>query len=1208
MGRPCALLSRFFARTLASPSGAWQLLHQAVADHAVSWILHAPALPLPLRRQLLRQLLGAEGQCVLAAPASQLVHGPLALCHIISAPAKCHSLLAPDVAGYLLAAAPFGLVAAEEPSRVQHHDHHQQAADEAAQLDPAWELDAALLGAQALGAQVGHGIDGEQDGRGGAGRGGAGSSERPLSTLAVACRLLLAGGRLDAAFSAFFADLLASRYGSELSSAHSSLAASPMPHGHGLGANRSHGLGANGPVGGSCSNSGATVLRGSADEPLAARSGSWQSASDEGGATAEWPAAAPSPSGSRTTPGVTEEGITIGYRWSGSGCGFSSGSNCGLPASAIGAGGAGGADPSGGGGRSLRSPGVMTDVMAGVAGLIDAMAWRGASLRDLRSLRGSGVDHQDSMSESCTTSSTVTGPHTLEDAEAVGGRGSGAVSGYDGSASSPPAVSAAAADLTKGISEDVDLGWGSVMEPPMGYLALSVHAAVAPAQADGIPDRARRAVVNVRSGSGMGAPGWTVADGAELCSTEAPAPEDVTARPAGSHTETQAASLAAGSFADHKQPCGLAEPWLHKTMPRNRCKRLSAPAGGLSLRRSSTDSPAGSAGTLVAVSVASLEGGVQGPAEDVPNGPAAGAAAGGSSSRLSGRIHQHAYTTGMALRSVEAAIGAAASFDGRLPPYTYFGATHLMAAALAVSPDVAAAAAAASRLSGSSNREARDIAVAAAAAAAAATAAGGDSGAAAASAVASQKSEKKLPAVGEGGGGGHLPACRDLVDSGGGSVGAAVARSGTVLLGVQPSESKAQLASDPDTRHNPDNGSASGGSWDMSQTPVESLFLSFGTGAGTAGAGGCGADVARDAGHIAMYEFEDASPFSSNGMPPDLVASLAAAWAAEGAGAPVAPSGPTEAVSATDATGTAAAGVMLPSLGRAYAAGAALPGGVLSAGEQLPGTGIWGSAPASDGHSVVFAFGDEQVQVSYREFRYLRRCSPLLYGWLSRLPDPSQPVTILQVPGLAPADNCRVFRCLLGWAEGFRDVRTLLRRASRSGRGQAHGQHLPPPFQQAACAGTAAPADPSNVCPAAVPRPNVDGFDHSLFGPVAGPWPELEQLQQLWRTADYLQVDDLLLAVEDELSRRFADPSPAGVAAWSAALSLAASQRHASSRLAGLCALHFMRNVWELLADEAARGAAAAAVGVLGPAMVAEVRDRLVALVALADQDLTGGE
>ncbi len=106
-------------------------------------------------------------------------------------------------------------------------------------------------------------------------------------------------------------------------------------------------------------------------------------------------------------------------------------------------------------------------------------------------------------------------------------------------------------------------------------------------------------------------------------------------------------------------------------------------------------------------------------------------------------------------------------------------------------------------------------------------------------------------------------------------------------------------------------------------------------------------------------------------------------------------------------------------------------------------------------------------------------------------------------------------------------------------------------------------------------------------------------------------MDELLTAVEDELARRFTLPPPQGPAAWSAALSLAGSQLHflgGASRLAHLCALHFMAGVWRVLRDEELLMAAGAAAGVLAPAVAAEVRDRLVALVALADQDLSGGE
>ena len=105
-------------------------------------------------------------------------------------------------------------------------------------------------------------------------------------------------------------------------------------------------------------------------------------------------------------------------------------------------------------------------------------------------------------------------------------------------------------------------------------------------------------------------------------------------------------------------------------------------------------------------------------------------------------------------------------------------------------------------------------------------------------------------------------------------------------------------------------------------------------------------------------------------------------------------------------------------------------------------------------------------------------------------------------------------------------------------------------------------------------------------------------------------MDELLTAVEDHLASAFGRPPPAGPAAWAAALALAGQQPHllGGGRLGHLAAAHFMRHVWALLCDEGALAAAAAGAGVLAAAVGGQVRDRLVALVALADQDLTGGD
>ncbi len=178
LARPLAVLCSLLQALLASPPTAAFLLRQLVSEHAVGLLLHSNALPLQLRRQLVRQLLGEqEGlQALLAPPpppppvvatvavaaaaaggaahsvpavsrkkrkaaekypeASVLLmpwlqcggpaaaaggsserqrgggaaagplplqadalDAPLALCHIISAPPACHSLLPPDVAG-----------------------------------------------------------------------------------------------------------------------------------------------------------------------------------------------------------------------------------------------------------------------------------------------------------------------------------------------------------------------------------------------------------------------------------------------------------------------------------------------------------------------------------------------------------------------------------------------------------------------------------------------------------------------------------------------------------------------------------------------------------------------------------------------------------------------------------------------------------------------------------------------------------------------------------------------------------------------------------------------------------------------------------------------------------------------------------------------------------------------------------------------------
>lgn len=101
-----------------------------------------------------------------------------------------------------------------------------------------------------------------------------------------------------------------------------------------------------------------------------------------------------------------------------------------------------------------------------------------------------------------------------------------------------------------------------------------------------------------------------------------------------------------------------------------------------------------------------------------------------------------------------------------------------------------------------------------------------------------------------------------------------------------------------------------------------------------------------------------------------------------------------------------------------------------------------------------------------------------------------------------------------------------------------------------------------------------------------------------------MQVDDLQAHAEDLFQERFAADPATAPAAWTAALALCGVHRHASSRLAHMCTEHLLHHARELLMCREVAAAVVEHKAVLQAALFGEVRDRLVALVALSDEAL----
>ncbi|GFR44745.1 hypothetical protein Agub_g6073 [Astrephomene gubernaculifera] len=1315
LSRPCAVVCQFLSQALSDAVAARLLLRRAVSEHAVSWLLHAAALPLALRRQVLRQLLGPEGRGALAAECAQLVDVPLALCHVISAPPRCHSLLPPGVAGELLSAR-----WASDPLQLPYHpplpptaasgplQAAQQEDDDLEFLDAAeWpqgegqqagaapefgggHAAGAHVGEAAVAAHVAAQLPMPVQNLDELSLPTSAETQQPVTTLAAACRLLLASGRLDSAFRAFFVDLRAA--GSAIARsrrlAAGRLGASADGEGR-LGGDPQgpaevHTLAAAMKLAASCSSSSwgggsVTAWAGMEDSvgslTAGAHRGEEAGVYGSGGGSGladllEGAAQAPLGAGIAAT-GVTSEGVVLGYRRSASG---STGSTAAADWNA-------GSSSNGGsvGAYSRAStsappppsavcqagPGaglLLTDVMAAVAGLMDAMMWRSASLTGVRGLRGGGVDHEDSMSESVTVAEGL----AVESSRSCGGAAAGAAAvqsapggvvaaaaaagqvhsgGAESAASEPPVwpapmglhagtaglgalrLAAAAADPaalgdhptrhrrryrrsvvdvrsvcpsdsdgTQGFS--LGVGEEEEGEPPHACSAKSTKAAtthgaedeeVVVSGGEGVGQQGRRRAVNIAAqhppSPGCAEDGSTEKGSVaalEHCALAAWVHERSASEPI-AHRQGEAGGAdmllgwagreqAAGggcsaecmllmsSVSDDMSPCGAAEPAEGEGL-----------AGGYDRMGSSMDPVASAAVTAATAAGDGCR--FQAIADNV-FGAANGAS--GASGTVVGderSLRTSAVASWLASHADAAApaplpwslVREGTSTTSSLPPYTYFGSAQLTAAALAVPVDVAAMAASLLPSSGrGSNSAASQIAIAAAAAAAAATAAtcaAGDAGGGATTAATTLAASKAAAGkVAGGGGGGHM-------GTEGGTGGAARwppagSSGGLALFGACEVLSDTHLASDVGT------GSTTTAAW-----VPESSGPNLPSSSAAAVAAGAGWQAAA----------RGPSPFATAAVLPHAAAAPAAAAAGPGDVAGGAAGGQQQ-----PSQGSAAVPLLLPSWASTCASTPAVAAARTPAPAAAPASGLLeaalGSGRSLESPGVVFEFGSLQVEVSARAFRALRRSSPLLYGWLSRLQDRSRPITILQVPGLDDLANRRVFLQLLGWAQGVREV----------------GQLLQPPCpqqqqQQPAAGGPVeAAGGPSDCCCGGEGEAGCEG--------------PLEQLRQLWQAADYLQVDELLTAVEDELAARFTQhPAAAGRAAWVAALSLAASHCHAASRLAGLCALHFMRRCWCLLGDEEALLAAAGGAAVLGPAVAAEVRDRLVALVALADQDSLGG-
>ncbi|GLC62064.1 hypothetical protein PLESTB_001836700 [Pleodorina starrii] len=1701
LARACTLLSQFLSRALSQPQSAGLLLRQAVADHAVSWLLHAPVLPLGLRRQMLRQLLGTEGHGALSAAATQLVDAPLALCHIISAPPACHSLLTPDVAGFLVAAAPFGFMvvqpqphvaeevepmgpvgglgaAAAEAGAPAHPQHDLQQQLVADGVDADWEPDAALLGAQALGGPQDQGNEQDEDfmdaneddpwvggaapanggapafavvaaphelqqmevvgdaaaaaaaagqGDGGVGvvdvraAGGRGAAaagagaERPVSTLAVACRLLLASGRLDNAFGAFFSDLRAAGQAAlnrrnRRACGSGAVVASFTRRGSLDGRLRELNLGS-------------SVMHQGMMAALRSAHGS----SSGGGASGDSGSGGGTSAGALQTPGHAGGLWNVGL-WLGAGpgalaaCGSTghssishgSGASVASAAAAVAAGasaaaaavafgrcgltaetssGEGGGSSSGGGGRgdwsggeasktpvssssagSSSGGGALTDVMAGVAGLMDAMLWRSASLGGDRGLRGGFIDAYDS--EEMSSESTVIASQLSQERLSLDG---GSLSGSAGAGACQLCAAssggwhedghggAALRDTGREPSPPQMGTWGSdprVGGLPVGGASAAVAARSVPAGGSGLVastgwvcsgshgaggSETRRhnsqepqSQQQLRLGTVMADMGLSrdgsdthchIGDAAlygghvgDLGDTDAEAQqqqhqqqrairtfvddedEDEDARagaslvrsamatwldmpssrrgPQRQRHESMPCTAAATATASPTSGGGgsgfglpgpsysAAECELQRTARMDAdgdgggdgrylpcpsfsddmirpvagatsddvygdvaaTQALGTGAGlscggkGWMLRNpdgdatSSATSLRGGPGAIPCRATRPSDGGSDG--EGNGNGSAgprsvtpswrhsdAGCSSSGGLQGLGGcggvgRISSEPGGPAAALpppTDLERT-STGSSVAGQLPPYTYFGSPQLTAAALAVPVDVATIVT--SMLSAtdrSSNTAARRIALAAAAAAAAAAATASSAGApgattAATTLAASAARAKATSAAaaaaawpGAAGAAGGYPWPDESL----------LAPQHRRLSGAEEPNSDTQLAVDNGSGAH-DNGTARGGQLGQVASLSQGVSGTLGGSGSTAGAGAGsryvhvpwtarhgseaapGTDIPAPGlvtGHVAGREatmaaaaaarqrgwgsphareqeigplvtgaapFQAAteinaaasvfssshaaaglgavavaqmpsplgreltgmsprsvsgfssntplwvrcsgfgacgasqyesparssnpgpspSPFAATHRPhpsfnPSLTAGAAQprpqpqpTWGHSGVscqeahfahlggplGAAMWPAAPAAAPAAAAAAAVAVAANTAPlalvssvaTAATAAATFAAQPTSAHSApltSTRFTSSGVTGPvAAAEDKVAAVFAFGSHRVEVASRAFRALRRCSPLLYRWLSRVPDWGRPITLLQIPGLDDSANHRVFLQLLAWAQGARDVGLLLmlphQHHHQQGRGLEEGQSKP----QGQAQGQQQPASEHPLqpnCSSSGEEPDVGGPQPPAASQCEGRVEPLEQLWQLWRAADYLQVDELLTGVEDELAGRFTLPAPAGPAAWAAALSLAGCQQHllgASSRLAHLCALHFMRSVWGVLArlggpgvgadEDGGEGdggedllvAAGAGAGVLAPAVAAEVRDRLVALVALADQDLSGAE
>ncbi|KAG2486361.1 hypothetical protein HYH03_014942 [Edaphochlamys debaryana] len=410
MARSAGALARFLSAGLRSPDLAPALLGRCVGDHAVGPLLHAPCLPLALRRGLLRALLGPEG------------------CHVISAPPQCHSVLQPGASEQQTQAppAPQAQAQAQAPAQPQNPQQPdgapQPPAAAPAPAPPGAGAAAAepglAAGPEGPGAEVEAEAEAAEAGAAGAGAGprasGSRGPERPLSTLAVACRLLLGSGRLDAALGAFFADLAAAaraaadRRMQELAEATAAAAAA-------AGGLRRPTFSADGsaasPGGGSGGGGGGRALSRRAARPATTSA----SRSACGSALLPLPPRPPPP----------------------------------LPPPAL----------------VPPPPLPLTDVVAGVAGLLQCMAWRSAPLAAFHVLRGEGVDHDDSMAASA---------NALSAEESGNGTGSG-------SGQSEPRSRAAAAALGRGSVSGGGLsgGGGAVALVRGVWERLAAEAAVA---------------------------------------------------------------------------------------------------------------------------------------------------------------------------------------------------------------------------------------------------------------------------------------------------------------------------------------------------------------------------------------------------------------------------------------------------------------------------------------------------------------------------------------------------------------------------------------------------------------------------------------------------------------------------------------------------------------------------------------------------------